>query len=212
MKKAVWIVIVVAVVVLLGFLLSSGNSSSVASNFSISAISTGDHVKGNKDAKVVLIEYSDFQCPACRSYYPILRQITQEYGDRIALVYRHFPLKTIHLNADFSARASEAANKQGKFWEMHDLLFEKQTEWESVSDILPVFSNYAKLLGLDTVQFEKDFKSNEVKDFVNSQRVSGNTFKVAGTPTFFLNGEKLENPRSIDEFKKLLNEALSKNK
>ncbi|MEK7508222.1 MAG: thioredoxin domain-containing protein, partial [Patescibacteria group bacterium] len=86
-------------------------------------------MKGNPSALVTLVEYSDFQCPACGSYYPIVKRIMAEFGDRINLTYRHFPLRRIHESADLAARASEAAGNQGKFWEMHDMLFENQARW-----------------------------------------------------------------------------------
>ena len=172
--------------------------------FENNAIHPLDNVKGNKEAKVILIEYSDFECPACRSYYPILRQLFTEFGDRATFVYRHFPLSGIHPNAEFAARAAEAAGKQGKFWEMHDLLFQKQAEWSKVADIVPVFKNYTALLGIDTEQFEKDFNSREVKDFVSSQKAHASSLGFPGTPTFVLNGEVIDNPSSIEQFRSII--------
>lgn len=163
-----------------------------------------DNIKGNRDSKVILIEYSDFECPACRTYYPVLREIYTEFGDRIAFVYRHFPLTSIHANADFAARAAEAAGKQDKFWEMHDLLFQKQAEWSKVADIVPVFRNYAALVGLDVEQFERDFNSREVKDFVSSQKAHATSLGLPGTPTFVLNGEVIDNPSSLEQFRSII--------
>jgi len=95
-----------------------------------SVMLTGDdHYKGNPDAQVVLIEYSDFQCPACRAYIPIITSLIEQFPDDLVVVYRHFPLQSVHANARAAAEASEAAAKQGKFWEFHDILFDKQTEW-----------------------------------------------------------------------------------
>lgn len=172
--------------------------------FEANAVHPLDNVKGNRDASVVLIEYSDFECPACRSYYPVLREIYTEFGDRIAFVYRHFPLTSIHANAEFAARAAEAAGKQDKFWEMHDLLFQKQAEWSKVADIVPVFRNYAALVGLDVEKFETDFRSKEVKDFVNSQKSHAVSLGFPGTPTFVLNGEVIDNPSSVDQFRSII--------
>jgi protein-disulfide isomerase len=174
-----------------------------------------DHVKGRlpeaggATSTVVLMEYSDFQCPACRSYYPVVREIMQEFGDQITFAYRHFPLSGIHANAEFAARAAEAAHKQGKFWEMHDLLFEKQNEWANVADVLPIFESYADLLGLSKTQFMADFVSKEVKDFVRAERTHALTSGLQGTPSFFLNGKQIPNPGSVEEFKNVIREAIN---
>lgn len=170
-----------------------------------------DYVKGSASSSVILMEYSDFQCPACRAYYPVVREIVAEFGDRVTLVYRSFPLVSIHANAEFAARAAEAARKQGKFWEMHDLLFEKQNEWANVADVMPMFESYAKLIGISPDQFKTDFLSKEVKDFVRAQRLHAVKAGLGGTPSFFLNGKQIVNPNSADEFKQIIRNALSAN-
>ncbi len=197
------LIVVLAVVSLFVF------APEVKYTFEKNAIHEMDNVKGNRDAKVVLIEYSDFECPACRTYYPILREISTEFGDRIAIVYRHFPLTSIHPNAEFAARAAEAAGKQDKFWEMHDLLFQKQAEWSRVADIVPVFKNYAALVGIDAEKFESDFNSREVKDFVSSQKAHANSSGFPGTPTFVLNGEVINNPSSLEQFKSIISQKIN---
>lgn len=171
-----------------------------------------DNVKGNKVSKTVLIEYSDFQCPACRSYYLITKQLMVEFGDKIAFVYRHFPLTNIHPNAELAARAAEAAGKQNEFWGMHDLLFEKQSEWSNSSNPEPLFEKYAALLGISVEQFKTDFNSVEVKNFVKAERAYAIKSGLNATPTFFLNGEKIENPKTVDEFRALIRKALANNK
>lgn len=168
------------------------------------AISEQDHVKGSRDARVTIVEYSDFQCPACAQYYPIVKALADEFDQQIAIVYRHFPLITIHPFADLAARSTEAAAAQGKFWEMHDMLFENQTEWTSSSP-RDTIRGYAESLGLDVVQFEADLESDAVKDKVRGDLLSGQRARVNATPTFFVNGEKLEtNPRSYNEFAELI--------
>lgn len=207
MKTLIWVVVVflIAIAILVGVTKSgSGN----VSDFSLDTISPLDHVKGNASSTVVLIEYSDFQCPACRTYYPIIRELSQTYGDKLALIYRHYPLKQIHFNAEPAAWASEAASKQEKFWEMHNLLFEKQAEWEKASDLKSVFSEYATLLGLDKEKFLKDLDSSDVKGFVSDQRKSALKFGFNSTPTFVLNGKKIENPQSIEAFRLLIDKAI----
>ncbi len=209
MKKVVWLVIGIAVLVALFFLFSSGGPS-IEPPLQLGVLHPLDHVKGSSSSTVVLMEYSDFQCPACRSYYPVLRQIMQEFGDRITFVYRHFPLTSIHMNAEFAARAAEAAGKQGKFWEMHDLLFEKQNEWATVANIEEMFVSYAKLLELNEEQFKTDWKGSEVKNFVSAERVHALKSGLQGTPSFILNGVQIENPNSLEEFRKVLLETLAK--
>jgi len=209
MKNFIWIG---GAIIILVALMTWGVKGSVSIDppFELDVVHPLDHVKGNPEAKVVIIEYSDFQCPACRSYYPITKQLMAEFGDQIAFVYRHFPLTSIHMNSEFAARAAEAAGKQGKFWEMHDLLFEKQDEWSKTTNVEPIFENYATLLGISIEQFKTDWKSKEVKDFVKAQRAHALKSGLQGTPTFFVNGEKIKNPTSIDAFRFIINTALEK--
>jgi len=171
-------------------------------------ITAQDHVLGNPDASVVLLEYGDFQCPACGTYHPVLKQLKAEYSDRVAFVYRHFPLTSIHKSADISARATEAAALQGKFWEMHDKLFENQQEWTTGNDE-EVIMGYAQGLGLNMDQFRADINSEGVKNAVEQGRLSGVRSSVNSTPSFFLNGVKIQNPRSLQAFKDLLDQALA---
>ncbi|MEX0916768.1 MAG: thioredoxin domain-containing protein [Candidatus Spechtbacterales bacterium] len=171
-------------------------------------ITAEDHVIGNRDSSVVLLEYGDFECPACGSYHPVLKQLKAEYGDRVAFVYRHFPLNAIHKSADISARATEAAALQGKFWEMHDKLFENQKEWTTGSTET-VIEGYAQEVGLNMEQFRTDINSEVVKEAVEQDRLSAIRSTVNSTPTFFLNGEKIQNPRSVQDFKGMLDTALS---
>ena len=177
----------------------------------LDAVSPTDWTKGGKESKVTLIEYSDFQCPACGHYYPLVKQLAQEFGDKIQFAYRHFPLPS-HKNAELAARAAEAGGAQNKFWEMHDMIFEHQGEWseKSAGDARNIFRQYAEKLGLDTARFESDLDSDAVENKVENDRQSGLRSKVNSTPTFFLNGQKIQNPRSYDEFKSLISEALAK--
>lgn len=168
----------------------------------------GDWVQGPNGAPVVLIEYSDFQCPACGAYYPLLKQLRTDFGDKMQFVYRYFPLKNIHKNAVLSASAAEAAGKQGKFWEMHDILFEKQTEWAESDKGEELMIGYAAELKLNLDQFKADLNSQEVKDKVESAYVAATSANITSTPTFFLNGERLQNPKSYDEFKAVIQGAI----
>ncbi len=180
-----------------------------SSSFPLDALVESDHVKGARDAKTILIEYSDFQCPACAAYQPLVKQLAQDFEGTIAIVYRHFPLQQ-HKHARIAAYASEAADKQGKFWEMHDMIFETQKEWSSQSDARDTFIGYAEKLGLDRAQFITDIDLDEIIDKVDSQQKSGLRAKVNSTPTFYLNGKKFDTPRTYDDFKTKIKEAISK--
>lgn len=173
-------------------------------------ITEKDWVKGSNGAPVTLIEYTDFQCPACAAYYPILNQLSEEMGDRVRIVIRHYPLMQIHKNALPSARAAEAAGRQGKFWEMHDLLFINQAEWSNAEDPMKsIFPAYAGRAGMDIERFRSDMQDATLDDKINEDRGTGNTMQITGTPSFFLNGEKLKNPSSIEEFKKAIERVAS---
>jgi protein-disulfide isomerase len=176
----------------------------------IGKINASDHYKWSPDKKNILVEYSDFQCPACKNFHEILKtfeasgspdfKITQ----KVTFVYRHFPLFQIHQNTLDAAYAAEAAGKQGKFFEMGDLLFDKQGEWSKLGNAKDYFVKLAENLKLDVEKFKADAGSNEVKQKVEVDLRSGENGGINATPTFFLNSKKLDDIRSFDEFKKLL--------
>jgi protein-disulfide isomerase len=172
-------------------------------------VSEADHVQGPADAKLTLIEYADFQCPTCAAYAPVLEQLLAEYPDDLRLVYRYFPLKTIHPNATIASQAAEAAHLQGKFWEMHDILFNRQSEWSRLSSPRKTFIDYAEELGLDTARFETDMNSKAVKDRVDADFENATAAGLSGTPTFYLNGVALENPRGLEGFQEVLDAKLA---
>ncbi|MEK7116828.1 MAG: thioredoxin domain-containing protein [Patescibacteria group bacterium] len=206
MKSYIWIGGIIVILIALMFLSAGG--SDIKPLFKVDAVHPLDNVKGNASSSVLIIEYSDFECPACRTYYTIMRELLVEFGDKTTFVYRHFPLIGIHANAEFAARAAEAASKQGKFWEMHDLLFEKQNEWAKVADVEPMFESYAVLLGISVEQFKTDWQSKAVKDFVKVQRSNATKLGLQGTPSFFINGKIIQNPNSVDAFRAVIKEAL----
>jgi protein-disulfide isomerase len=148
-----------------------------------------------------IIEYADFQCPACGAYHPIVKKLLADRPTTTILVYRNFPLFSIHANADIAAQSAEAAGKQNKFWEMHDMIFEHQADWEHLTNdgALEVFVGYAKTLQLDEAKFRKDAVSNEVRRLVNDDIKSAREVGVFATPTFFINGVFVK-PQSYDEF------------
>lgn len=173
------------------------------------AVSDADWTKGPKDAPVTLVEYSDFQCPACAFYFDMTKQLEKDFSDKLLIVFRHFPLETIHPNARAAAEAAEAAGQQGKFWEMHDFLFSSQDQWANSENAKDLFITFSGLLGLDKDKFITDAGAQEVKDKINKDIESGNASKIIGTPTFFLNGKQISNPENYDGFKQLVAEQLN---
>lgn len=167
-------------------------------------VTQNDWTRGGDSAAVTLVEYSDFQCPACGSYYPVLKKLEEEFGNDLKVVYRHFPLTGVHQNAYAAASAAEAAGLQGKFWEMHDMLFVRQPEWSELDDPSVKFIEYASTLEIDTDRFATDLASDQVKTLVDEDITSGNSFGINSTPTFFVNGRKITNPRGFDPFAKII--------
>jgi protein-disulfide isomerase len=157
-------------------------------------IAAADHVYGPRDAKVVLVEYSDFQCPACRNYTPVVAQIEEEFKNDVAVVYRHFPLRAVHKHAELAARAAQAAAGQGKFFEMHDLLFTEQASWSTEMDPTDAFLRMAGQIGLDVDAFKAAMKSKEVKAAVQANVDEGESLGITSTPSFFLNGVFVQKP------------------
>ncbi len=213
MKAARWLGIAAIVAAVLGglmFIAEQQDGGMKQPNPTSNEVTAIDHVKGNPDAAVTVIEYADFQCPACRSYAPVVHELTEAYGDRVQFVYRHFPLKTLHPNAVAAARASEAAHLQGKFWEMNAALFASQDEWTSLANPTDAFAELAREFGLDEAKFRTDMNSKEVRQRVEADYGSGVSARITGTPTFFINGKKLEeNPRGLEAFQELLENYLS---
>ncbi len=171
-----------------------------------------DNITWSVDKKNILVEYSDLQCPACKVYHEYLKEIAkdQEITKKITLVYRHFPLDTIHPHARAAAYAAEAAGQQGAFFKMQDVLFSKQDEWSKSSDPTAFFKQYANALKLDMTKYEKAFASKELSQKVQDQFISGTEVAVDATPTFFLNGVKITPPQTAEEFKQLLKRQITK--
>ncbi|MGI9027977.1 MAG: DsbA family protein [Candidatus Saccharimonadales bacterium] len=215
MNKQFFGIIIVVVLALVGvFALTSKDVGQQAGGGGDKAATTSNHIAGKADSKVTLIEYGDFQCPACKSYFPLVTELKNTYGDRVAFQFRHYPLVQIHPNAFISSRAAEAAGKQDKFFEMHDLLYENQDNWANltVANANTLFESYAQELQLDVEKFKTDMNSAAVADTINADARAAQAAGGNSTPTFVLNGSKIDkNPQSLDEFKKLLDDELAKN-
>lgn len=209
----IWIGVIAVLIGGLWLLISAVNNSSSPSAptqmINLPPVSNDDFVKGNGKTKVILIEYGDFQCPACATYFPLVRQISSEFSKELKVVYRFFPLTNIHKNAMLAAQTAYAAGKQNKFWEMHDMLYENQNSW---SDTNPreTFIGYAKDLKLDLDKFKKDLDADSTKQFINQSVSSAISIGINSTPTFFVNGVHIQNPSSYEDFKKIIQDTLAK--
>lgn len=199
--------LVLIIVLLMAYYFYAINNEASTTNTTTITVSEKDHVRGAQGAKVTVVEFGDFQCPACGAYEPLVRELLKNNADTMQLVFRHFPLTQLHPNALLAAKASEAAGAQGKFWEMHDMLYDKQAEWSGALNARDFFMTYATNLSLDLTQFTQSIDSKEVEDKVLAEYKEGVKLGVQGTPTFFINGEKITNPQSIDAFDAVIKEA-----
>ena len=170
-------------------------------------ISETDHVRGAASGTVTLVEFGDFQCPACAAYEPLVRKVVEENPETVKFVFRHFPLTQIHPNALLAAKASEAAGLQGKFWEMHDMLYDNQQAWSGGLNAREIIIGYAKTLKLDEAKFSNDLNAAAVEEKILAEYQEGSKLGVQGTPTFFINGKKISNPQSFEAFDALIKEA-----
>lgn len=199
--------LVLIIVLLMSYYFYATSNQDTTTKTTTITVSEKDHVRGAQGAKVTLVEFGDFQCPACGAYEPIVRELQKNNPDTLQIVFRHFPLTQIHPNALLSAKASEAAGAQGKFWEMHDMLYDKQSEWSGALNARDIFMNYATTLGLDLALFTQVLDNKEVEDKILAEYKEGIKLGVQGTPTFFVNGEKITNPQSIDAFDAVIKAA-----
>ena len=198
--------LIILAIVILGFgalfvLTQNDKTDSTVSNGS-------NHTKGN--GPVELTVYGDFQCSVCRPFYFIEKQVLEKYSNQITFRFRHFPIDNIHPNARAAARAAEAAGMQNRFFEMHDMLYENQDSWSESSNPQTTFEQYATSLSLNMEQFRSDYASSIVNATINADKSAGTEAGVEGTPTYFLNGQKLDNGdlKTAEKFSAKIEEAL----
>jgi len=169
-------------------------------------VKNGSHTKGASNAKVTVVEFSDLQCPACKTSQVEVAKVYEAYKDKIRLVYRHYPLAMVHKYSERAAEASEFASEQGKFWEFHDLMFSKQEEWSVSVDqnkFDELLTGYAKSLGLDDKKMFEALNNKTYAARVQSDVDDGFKAGINATPTFFVNGEETKG-YGFDEFKRLI--------
>lgn len=164
---------------------------------------------GNPDAKLRIVEFGDYQCGACGYYHPIVKDIMDEFGDDVYFVFRHFPLVNAHQFAVMAASAAEAAGRQGKFWEMHDLIMTNQQAW-SRGMATSAFLAYARELGLNDVQFQQDVRNTDIRNKIERDYAAGLELNINSVPTFFFNGTYEPNPRTPEAFRAKVLEYLAK--
>lgn len=195
--KNIWLLVgslgfTLLIVVAVAFLFTKKVNAPVLPSDSQTVVGDARFAKGSSDAKVTIVEFSDLQCPACRAAQPLVDEILVAASSSARLVYRQFPLRTVHKNAIAAARAAEAAGIQGKFWEMHDKLFDTQTDWEGDADPSGRFEGYVKDLGLDVELWKKDLQNPEVDARIAKDEQDGNTLGINATPTFYVNYTKTD--------------------
>lgn len=200
MSKKAWIIFIAICVVVLGGLVYlsglnrvdvSGIDTNAILNASQKSGNIADHVFGKKDSKVTMIEYGDFQCPGCEAAYPTMKAISEKYEGQIAFVFRNFPLTDKHPNAKAAAAAAEAAGLQNKYWEMHNKLYDEQSNWENldINQRTSAFAGYAQALGLNVDTFKTDLTSDAVNQKITFDQALGRKANVDATPTILLNGK-----------------------
>jgi protein-disulfide isomerase len=215
MDKRFWGILAGIAIVLGGIFFFTNNHKASTPGSATGTLT--NHVEGSGSTGVKLVEYGDFQCPACGSYYPLMKQVFDKYQSQIFYQWRNFPLFQIHQNAMAGARAAEAADMQGKYWQMFDKLFQENNQyynaqqqgqnyptWISSPTPLNQFTDYASELGLNTTKFKQDYASKTVNDRIQADLKEGNRLKVQSTPTFFLDGKQISNPTTLDAFSKVI--------
>jgi protein-disulfide isomerase len=213
------IIIITAIVAVIGFVVyalsrpessvSPINNNRPKVEADASKLNQGNFL-GPENAKVTLSEFGDYQCPACGQYHKFLKEnLLPKYDGKIKFVFLNYPLPQIHDNAQPAAQAAEAAALQGKFWQMHDILYERQKDWENLKDPRSKFESYAKEIGINLDQYKQDFASQKVIDIINNQAALGDAFKLEGTPSFFVNGVQVDTKGGSSSIEQAIEKALA---
>lgn len=197
-------VVIVAVVVIGGIFFFSNQKSITPAAEGLDE--SAGHKLGPDDAVVKIVEFGDFQCPACAQAVADFEQAQTNNPQTVQIIFRHFPLPT-HKNGMNSSLAAEAASKQNKFWPMYNLIYANQQQWENLDNPLDTFTNFAKELSLNIDQFKKDYQSSDTKKAVEADRDYGLALEVDRTPTFYVNKTKLTGGRTAEDWQKLIDAA-----
>lgn len=213
MRKEVLIMAAIVVLIVgVGIILSKSGSSSGQAGKAVDSqalVRDNSHMTGKSGAKVTVVEFGDFQCPACFAAEPAVEQVIAAYKNNpdFNFVFRNFPLPQ-HQYALISAEAVEAAGEQGKYWQMHDKIYQTQNDWASSANPLDLFAGYAQQLGLDVNKFKQEVQQNKFDDLIRTDQRDGINLNVNSTPTFFINGKPQVGGLSFEQFKALIDAAL----
>lgn len=223
MSKKTWIIFGIIVVAFIGGMLVFSESNKInLDGIDLGKIipasdqngNTEEHVKGSADSKVVLVEYGDYQCAGCAFVYKRINSIAEDYKNELAVVFRNYTIDS-HQNALSAAAAAESANLQGKFWEMHNLIYDNQTEWSNagVTERNDLYLSYAKQLGLDETKFTEGMKDTSVRKKIEFDKSVAKAAGLDSTPYFILNGEKIdyETWSDDDKLRELIDKVLKDN-
>lgn len=205
MNKTRWIIFsVICLTIIVGMIFVNQNNQASYSGDVNTVITEGpiaDHTYDSNQNKVILIEYADYQCPACATISTKVNAITAKYKDQLTFVFRNLPLTTIHPNSLAAATAAEAAGLQGKYFEMHDKLYTNQNYWSgaSVADRTSIFESYAQEIGLNIDQYKKDLSSSDITSKIRRDQATAKTLKLSSTPSFVLNGNVISENVALTE-------------
>jgi protein-disulfide isomerase len=213
LKTMIMVAVVTLIIVVGGVVVLSNQNSKSTGNDQLDPsllVRDWSHNTSTDSAnkKVTIVEFADFQCPACAAAFPVIQRIKSEYSAELNFVYRHFPLAQ-HRNAKITAKAAEAAGEQGKFWEMYEKLYLTQSNWQDLDNPEEVLIKYATELGLDIDKFKSDLSSNEISDRINKDVSDALELNVNSTPTFFINGERLTGAPSYELLKSKIETSLN---
>ena len=207
-SKRFWIILAVILVGFFGFIMFNKDKTSDSSG-SVSAQGSSNYY-GKEDSPVTVTEFVDFQCEACYAYYPYVKEVKEKYKDKVRFQVRNFPITSGHQFAMQAARAAEAAARQGKFWEMHDKIFEGQKVWEQTQNPQTYFDQYAEAVGLDMEKYRTDRDSSDVAAVINKDLADVKELGGTGTPTFAINGKKVEKTApSVEALSQMIDDALA---
>jgi formate-nitrite transporter family protein len=208
------IIIVIAVIIAGGAAMVLTKQSSGTAESSTAGSGTvpkgGGRFRGPENAPITLMEFGDFQCPTCGVYAPMVLEVLKRFPTQVRLEFHHFPLVQLHPNAMNAALAAESAGDQGHYWEMHDMIFAHQEDWSRLQNAESQFMVYAGQLGLNVNQFMQSMRAPDVQSRVLQDVVRARDANINSVPTFYINGEKIQNPANVDEFSKVLQEHLPK--
>ncbi len=211
MSKRFLIILAILAVLFFGIFITTKKKADAPTDGNSTTTQLTNHTYGEGKKSVTLVEYGDFQCPACLRFYPVLQELKAKYKEDITFQFRHFPLSEIHKNAVVSSRAAEAASNQGKFWEMHDKLYENQNAWANSTNPNLFFEDYAQQLALNLDTFRADLKGDQTNRTVQADRAEANKNGYSSTPTFVLDGKQLNDVQaSVEYFTQLIDEAIKK--